>query len=253
MTSPIWQLDEQGARLRVDRFSARLGFDHLERGLTDLRVEPFSLHVASMLGLALPASAETTGRGPLHGYERGRDLVAACRQSGGWPVRVDAVWRAISPAEASDIVAGVDLIVSVETDLLDSRPGLTIRSELTPIEVLRLVAPAAASFEPCRLESPSPIALKIGSPDCFAFRLPDVPFTYGEMSHPADSYGTLLGPASDGPQTVEVRHRLFAERLEKGVILRARVRGVLVDRADDLRTVAACYAAFATADPPLGS
>jgi hypothetical protein len=31
------------------------------------------------------------------------------------------------------------------------------------------------------------------------------------------------------------------------------VRGVVVDRAQDLRSVATCYAAFAAAEPPLGT
>jgi hypothetical protein len=145
------------------------------------------------------------------------------------------------------------LIVSVRTELLDSRPELTVRSELAPTEMLRLVDTEAARFEPCRRESCSPLGVRRGDPGCFAFRLPDVPFTYAEMGHPADCFGAIVAATGAGAESVEVRYRLFAERLEKGVILRARVRGVVVDRADDLRRVAACYAAFVAAEPPLGT
>jgi hypothetical protein len=48
-----------------------------------------------------------------------------------------------------------------------------------------------------------------------------------------------------------LRHRLFVSRLEKGVILRARVRGVLVIREDDCSLAAAAYHRFVKSPPPL--
>jgi len=39
--------------------------------------------------------------------------------------------------------------------------------------------------------------------------------------------------------------------LEKGVLLRTRVRGAFLRREGDARLAAALYAAFAAADPPL--
>jgi hypothetical protein len=40
--------------------------------------------------------------------------------------------------------------------------------------------------------------------------------------------------------------------LEKGVMLRARVRGVFLPRRQDESLAAECHAAFAAAEPPLG-
>jgi len=57
-----------------------------------------------------------------------------------------------------------------------------------------------------------------------------------------------LVPGADG---LQIRHALFAERLEKGVILRSRVFGVWVDRAHDEQTVGEQFAAWAASDPPL--
>ncbi len=50
---------------------------------------------------------------------------------------------------------------------------------------------------------------------------------------------------------MQLAHQLFAERLEKGVILRARVLGVLVDRDGDLAAAARHYENFVSAAPPL--
>jgi len=254
MTSPIWQIHEYSASLRLDQFSAKIELDRPDRGLVEVRVGAFSLANAQWLGVAVPSLAGGIERGGPDCYQRGPDLIAAYRESQSWPVRVDVVWRAISPAPSSGLVAGVDLIVSVHTELLDSRPELAVRSDLAPTEILRLVEAPSACFEPCRRESCLPLTFESGGgPGCFVFRLPGVPLSYAEMSHPADFRGAVLAPSGTGPAMVEVRHRLFAQRLEKGVILRARVRGVVVDRAQDLRSVAACYAAFAAAEPPLGT
>jgi len=251
--SLIWRIDEQGASLRLGRFSAKVELHRPERGLIDLEVGPFALAARSLLGVGLPPLAEGVERGVLECYQRGPDLVAAYRESQSWPVRVDVLWRAISPGEALGLVAGMDVIVSVRTELLDSWPELAVRSELAPVETLRLVDVEAARFQPCSRESRSPLAVSRGEPGCFAFRLPDVPLTYAEMGHPADFFGAVVAESGAGPEWLEVRHRLFAERLEKGVILRSRVRGAVVDRAEDLRSIAACYAAFAAAEPPLGT
>ena len=61
-----------------------------------------------------------------------------------------------------------------------------------------------------------------------------------------------VGTASGGDM-LRIAHRLFRTNLEKGVILRARVRSVFLARRGDTAAAAQCYAAFATADPPLGT
>ena len=56
------------------------------------------------------------------------------------------------------------------------------------------------------------------------------------MIHPADFCGTRiesqLAPPRKEPATL-IEHQLFHQRLEKGVILRARIRAALVTRQDD--------------------
>ena len=48
------------------------------------------------------------------------------------------------------------------------------------------------------------------------------------MVHPADFAGSELTQAEAPGGQVAIRHRLFVQRLEKGVLLRARVRGMFV-------------------------
>jgi hypothetical protein len=181
-------------------------------------------------------------------------MIVAYEESSRSPVRVDAVWRAVAPAAAANSLAAVDLIVSVRTHLLDTHPNLAVESVVPASDVFRLSASQSAVCEPLGLADKGPIAI---DPDrgagCLLFRLPGDLVSYAEMVHPADFQHDELSRGVSGDRTLHIAHRLFRTSLEKGVILRARVRGIFVDRRDDARAAAACYAAFAAADPPLGT
>jgi hypothetical protein len=224
-----------------------------DRGLTGLQAAGHRL-AGEWLGLDWPAA-----EGDQHGelvdvYHRGTDLVAAYRESAARPVRVDAMWRVVPWPNATAVVAVADLIVSVRTELLESRPELTVRSSIPSREILRLASTDSGQFAPVPNVATVPLVVnRDAGPGCLVFRFPEIGLSYGEMVHPADFERSNLKRATAHDAAIEVRHRLFAERLEKGVILRARVRGVWVDGAEDTRQVAACYAAFAAAEPPLGA
>jgi hypothetical protein len=72
-----------------------------------------------------------------------------------------------------------------------------------------------------------------------------------EPSPVAASAGDTTPIPSRVPHGIVVRHSLFAERLEKGVILRARLLAAFVDRERERAELAALYREFAASDPPL--
>jgi hypothetical protein len=84
---------------------------------------------------------------------------------------------------------------------------------------------------------------------CFIFRLAGSQSSYVEMVHPADFNESMLRRSPSGE--TELSHRLFAGRLEKGVILRSRIRAIFVPRDSDAALARACYADFAAAEPVL--
>ena len=88
---------------------------------------------------------------------------------------------------------------------------------------------------------------------CVLFRMPGFDLSYVEMVHPADFQCDECVRNESNGDVAGMAHRLFRTNLEKGVILRARVRGVFSNRSDDMKIAAQCYAAFAGEDPPLGA
>ena len=152
-------------------------------------------------------------------------------------MRTQVYWRAGSHAQ-QDAIAAIELLVSVQTSLLDSCPRLVARSELFVDEVLCIDDTGRAG------NRQSPRTSRAG----YLFRPAGQDFSYAEMIHPADAHGTRLeSQAVDRGQRVELSHQLFAERLEKGVILRARVLGLWLDRAGDQDAAAKHFQAFLAA------
>ncbi|NUQ61401.1 MAG: hypothetical protein HUU20_02865 [Pirellulales bacterium] len=190
---------------------------------------------------------------PIEAYVRANQLVLAYSASEAWPIQLDARWIARTGL-AGEPVATWDLIVSVHTDLLDSRPELGVVSTLGCSAGLRLLD-AAGRFAELDLPTEQTAVIgPAGGPGCVLFRFPKGQFSYAEMVHPADfHHDEVLTLKSNESCTAKISHRLFVESLEKGVVLRARIRGVVLPRDADCRLAADAYWAFAAADPPLGA
>jgi hypothetical protein len=213
----------------------------------------------SLLALEAPAIAQLDGTSLLERYVQWDNLVAAYRESPSWPVRVDCRWR----AGVEGPLAALDLVVSVRTPLLDSRPEMAVRSTLAATAAWQMVSADPGRFEPWpeglgpQGSRHTPCAALDGAPGCVLFRLPGDAWSCVAMVHPADfSRAALaavpLAPAAGEPRTFRLAYHLFSGRLEKGVMLRARLRCLLLPRDGDFSLAAARYASFLAAEPPLG-
>ncbi|HWB01116.1 MAG TPA: hypothetical protein VG713_21645, partial [Pirellulales bacterium] len=84
---------------------------------------------------------------------------------------------------------------------------------------------------------------------CVLLRPAEADFSYAEMVHPRDISHDQLSTANGAAR---LEHRLFARmRLEKGVILRGRVRAAWLPRHDDEPLARAIYQQFQHAELPL--
>jgi len=238
----------------MTELAARLDLTRPADGLLDVAVGAMPWHAARLLGVVAAPLSQNAADAPTESHIRGADLVVAYEASAHRPMRVDALWRAVAPAAGDKFLAAADLIVSVRTDLLDSRPELAVQSVLPACEIVRLTArdPIAGAALPHPENAPAAFGLENGA-GCLLFRPPGQSLSYAEMVHPADFQRDELHCGAAESREVRVVHQLFSTSLEKGVILRARVRGIFVPRADDARIAAECYAAFASANPPLGT
>jgi len=203
------------------------------KGLNELYWREQSLADWQILGVEFESLDSQTTTALVDGYQRGGDLVATYASTPTRPFRVQIYWRATLSHLDSNELPIVDLQLSVQTDQLDGRPALTTAGRLPKCETLDIVDTLGRDNPPRgRL-----------------FRPAGFDFSYAELIHPADFRGAELKSLSDGVQFLVAR--LFGGELEKGVILRARVRGVFLPRRGDLALAALVFADFARQPPPL--
>ncbi len=264
MTAQTWFLESSRATLRIGPLAAALDLARPALGLSAVcyHGQPLAL---SLLALEAPSLAQLDGASLLERYVQCDNLVAAYGESPSWPVRVDARWC----AGVEGPLAVLDLVVSVRTPLLDSRPEMAVQNTLAATGVWRLVSADPGRFEPWPAgpgpqESPGATAglsssagstvgeSNRGAPGCLLFRLPGDAWSCAALVHPADLTRVELAAPAGEPRAFRLAYRLFSGRLEKGVILRARLRCLLMPRDGDLSLAAAQYASFLAAEPPLG-
>jgi len=252
MQSSCWKLEDSVARLRLPPFHARLDLEHPERGVSNIELDSAAVASDAILGILWFAATTRAAGPPSDCYLRDSDLVATYPETVEHPVRVQIYWRAADHEQHGVSMPGLDVCVSVQTELLDSNPALTVTSHVAAAEVLRLVDPAHAEFAlveqgstPCSIESEQ-------APSCVVARLADMDRSYVEFAHPQDSSRTTIG-LGDSPSTLRIAHEVFHGPLEKGVILRGRLRGLYLPRQDDLAIAARMYQEFLAQPLPLST
>jgi len=247
----MWRVEDHIARLTLGELSASIDVLRPDAGLGQLTVDeiPFAAEVLQVVWPERETSAQTLAEL----YVRGGDLVATYGETSLWPFRAQLYWRTGThrgPPGQPAALAAIELVASIQTQLLDAQARLSARSRVAARDVFRLRDPHRAEFERCE-PARSNRFHSSQDPACFLLRLDDR-LSYAEMVHPLDFQGSALafdsGPAGAG---VALNHDLFLSPLEKGVILRARVLGLFLPRRDDQQAVAAHYAIFSAAEPPL--
>ncbi len=249
----LWQdVDDRTVRLQLERFAAIVDPNNPAGGLQEVTVDGQEIAGFHPLAPELPPIPAGEAARATERYTRGGDLVVTYNDRPAPQMRSQIYWRAAAH-DRQGAIAAIGLVASVQTSLLDSCPLFATRSQLLAGEAFRLNDLEKGTFT--SIVPPSNEADPDGeptTPHCYLFRLPGRQYSYAEMIHPADSQSSSWDGWLHGTEfRLQLRHELFAEHLEKGVILRARILGVLVDRRDDKAAIARHWAAFLAEDLPL--
>lgn len=253
MSQAVWQLQQDAASLSAAHLQATLQLRRPGDGLVDVKLGDVALAQNRFLGIDVPRAEAASGPNPADCYVRGSALVVYYGGNAEWLVEVDAMWRGLTPAASSGWLAAIELVVSVRTALLDSRPQLFVGGAISAEENWRLTDLAGPRWEAVGLSPGGSGAVWGSTPGCFLFRWRQRDLSYVEMVHPADFCRDELARDPGDAGRVFVTHRLFSPPLEKGVLLRGRVRGILIPGANDRAIAAEAYAQFAAEEPLLGS
>ena len=244
----MWQVEGDWASLSAHRFVARVSPCAPREGLFGVRFDEREITDARLMQLRnVDASCEKDTRDL---FVRGPDLVVpySGRATDGLSCQVH--WRAIESREPQAV--GVEIVVSVQTNLLDADASIVLGNELPCTEVLHLCEDGTQSrvVTDASQRPSSPDADQISQPGLLLYRLADGAGSCVEMVHPTDFLtGQVVGTGAESG-LVRSTFTLFGERLEKGVIRRARARTLFLSAEDDEARAVECYRRFA-ASPSL--
>ena len=227
--SNVWSLDGTTSTLACGKFSGNLDVARPHLGLHqpefDYRATPCTF-LGVMRSPELPALNASVEQGdkswwPLavaDFYIRGNDLVATYQPADAWPYAPQIYWRANPSPETTGVLASMSLLVSVQTQLLDTHPKIMVASQIPSSELLYVSIgddhrPKTEPIKSDRTITPS------GASCCVVRRLLTAPLSYVEFAPSTDFQQLTCSPVQQGKVFAE--WHLFSEFLEKGVIRRA--------------------------------
>ncbi|MCA9213139.1 MAG: hypothetical protein KDB27_08750 [Planctomycetales bacterium] len=217
------QAVSQGGRLHceVDVAKPSQGLENVQLG--DSRFSNWSL-----LRTKLPGGIGTE---PVaEHYVRGNDLIVTYKQTPNRTVRPQLCWRAGA--------ASTELIVSVQTSLLESCPAICVGSRLVDGEAYSLDGESCQQItNACEIPT-----------SAILFRPNGGSVSYLELVHPSDANLVRIEFSAD---QVETQFEIFNDRLEKGVIRRGRLRSHFIDRASDVDSAIELMREFQASPAPL--
>ncbi|MCE9547412.1 MAG: hypothetical protein K8T25_18225 [Planctomycetia bacterium] len=248
MQSAVWELQTSqvqspnqaiASRFVLGSLRGELDLSRPEHGLRKIYFNQQSLAGAELLGVMLHADAADMAELPHDCYVREHDLIASYNERAGRPFSPQIYWRGLTAQ--SDESVGLELVAAVHTSRLDAHPQLTTETCVPGKEIWQLAEPE--EFVLLERSDAAPL-------DCVLVRGVNPALSYVEMVHPLDApHATLSIATQDG--LVHLRRRLIHRWMEKGVLVRARVRGWFVNRIQDVDIAARLYREFSAAELPL--
>jgi hypothetical protein len=243
-----WRLARTDAHLDCGDMAANVDLTRFGDGLRPTTVRRNPITEWRLFQHSMPTSQHRGEMVLTESYVRDTDLVASYERSPDSPLSCQVYWRALS-GEATGL-GGVEVWFSAQTSLLDTDPQLTSTSQLPAGAAYRLVESDSIGLVPLNPDDGNETVLTPdAAPGAVLFRPADAHWSYCEMVHPTDFTSTILKRRDD---ELQLSSPLFVqEHLEKGVIRRARLRGLFLPRHDDVRGLVDSYRAFAASELPL--
>jgi hypothetical protein len=242
-----WRLQGDAADLACGPLGARVEF---ASALTGVRPNSWRGQAIAPAGeFSVLSTSGPSAQKIAEPYIRGQDLVVTLAKQPPFFFAPSIYWR--SRLHSALAAAQIEMILSIQTDLLDSRPQSTVQSALVNCRAFHARALAAEAFQEVTPASGSARFAEDGRGEhLFLFRDAARGFSYAEMTHPSDFFTAVI---DGGPQPGDWRltWALFPHHLEKGVIRRGLVSGWFLPVENDLAAAAQLAREFVREPPPL--
>ncbi len=242
-----WQVTNQVATFEANAFRAKVDLSGGSSvGLEDLKLQ--SVPLAGHL-LEITPSSSLALDGLREFYSRGADLVGVYSVKHPRHSWLTAYWRGEIPPSDARYPVGMTLLLSLQTDALDTQPAVTVVSTLAAEAAFALDIEQNRFMEVDQeliVEQPQASSRSAG---LVLLRLPGGLLSYCEVVEASDQTALRVDRAElDG---FRVTWTLMEGFLEKGVIRRGRVAGVFLARQHDMAAALSWRDEFVSRPVPL--
>lgn len=242
-TTDVWRWDSTKASLQISCLSAGVDLLKPRAGLGEVVYNDDPI-IGNVLGVNPGTSAALSERDLSDVFVRGSDLIVTYAETNERPFSLQIYWRATVSEQGAVLL---DAILSLQTDLLESFPGIAVETKLPAAAILLLPDDAAAMVRV--LADGEQHDLQAEGMDSLLLRPIHESWSYAEATHPEDRGESQIDRSQD--DMISIQRQLGGRFLEKGVIRRLRVRGVFLPRENDLELAAHYLASLTTEQPPL--
>ena len=242
--SDVWQLQGTQALLRTPPLQADLDLLKPQLGLSQLLYQSSATN-GFVLGVT-PGSRVPLPESELDDvFVRGCDLVVTYAETKQRPFSLQIYWRATLGTQGTLML---DTILSLQTELLESFPGVAVTTEL-PAASAWLLSNGQTPASEISLPEQQQRNLNTDDSDALLLRSRGDQWSYAEMTHPEDR--GEVGIEYETNKRFSVQRQLGGRFLEKGVIRRLRVRGVFLTKKNDFALATESLGQLAMEQPPL--
>ena len=236
----VWHVNQRMCQLDDQQFSASLQLDKPSLGLLDTQVHGELVGNHQFLKIIQQDENETAEVSDF--FIRGSDLVVTFAQHKERSVQPQVYWR-YSRFDDSTFV--VDIVISVQTSLLESNPTISVQSIVQNAKLLEWNKQQLTPIE----WGDRGFAESSGVAVC---QFADSNVSFMTAVHPSDFQSfrferTVMG----NTERTVLKLDLFQHELEKGVIRRGRVRGVFLQAGNELEVARKISGDLANQPPPL--
>jgi hypothetical protein len=192
--------------------------------------KPLADFAVSLAAPREPASAPWTCR---EAYVRGSDLVVTFA-----PFAADLLAPQIylrTGFDSQTAAVSIEWIISLQTELLDSRPGLIVQSYLRNAAIHRVENLQMKEAVPIEPACPGAVLDLAPPPALLLARHASAAVSFAQVTQPADCSSMEVEFSAPEATAAFVRTKLVTDRMEKGVIRRARICGWFLPVENDLQ------------------
>lgn len=243
----MWQIKGSIAELSTDQFTGLVDLSRPWMGVSFSNERRAG--VLQTLGVWFENQTSEVESQQFAVHVRGTDLVVRYPEDQQRNVHPEIYWRMMEP-KISAGVSGIELIASVQTSKLTSKPRLTTLSQFIAEEVLQIEARRNGDCHKIDFEIEKVRRLERDS--FLLIRPNNTSFSYCEMVHPSDFVNSKV-MITEQREVAQLSHELFPQSLEKGVIRRGRVCGIFVPRKQDVECAREHFKEFANSKPVLSA